>query len=219
MSVVESKRRVPALEKRPSWARGLTDREFLFVMAYGRHWNATDAAKQAGHSKVSAGNAGHKLMNSPRIREAIHEMTNELLPLIKTSLAERLMSMVNANISDYISWDGTGTRAQVNIKSSKTLTAAQKACIKSVKKRVSANGSTIELTLHDPLAAAEQLSKLLGLVKPDGELGPRSGGNVTVIIEGLVPKDDAATTIDITAIQQHIKAAAFEEPEEKPPGF
>lgn len=200
--------------KRPRWAFRLDDREYLFVMAYARLLNAAAAAREIGYNKSTAATYGSVLMSRPHVREAIHEMHQHRLPLIKTSMMERLMAIVSADISDYVDWND----GQVTVKSRAEIHPDKRLAIKSIKERRGPWGSTVELMLHNPIDAIEKLANLMDLMpKAEDAKGPGSGP-VTVIIEGLHPQNSTSVTIDHDALKRSIAENAEADPEELPPG-
>jgi phage terminase small subunit len=59
-------------------ANGLTNKQKVFVEAYLRTWNASEAARQAGYSERTAGSQGHELLKKPEIQEEIERRLEEL---------------------------------------------------------------------------------------------------------------------------------------------
>ena len=226
---------VVAVFKRPGWAKELDDREFAFVSSYLGHFNATRAALEANIPKPSAHAQGWMIKNRPHVREAIDAGLREKMPALKLSFAERLAAIAEADHADYFQLVEKRVRAQdpngkkgakrtfthtvMQLTPTAKLTERQRAAVKGIKQRIGLYGTTIEIQLHDPVAAIEKAGALLGL---NHEQKQASIGNVTFVIEtpdGTTMKTVAGPTspIDRDAIDAQIAADA-EPVEDLPPG-
>ena len=230
---------VATIETRPSWAKGLDDREYAWVIAYMVHFNARKAAEEAGVPVRSAHNWGSQCRQRPHVREAIDGAMKERMPALKLTLAERLAAIVTTDIGEIVDWgtervnltegefdkDGKplpkrfGRLFSIKVRDLRQLTPAQRASIKSVKKRVTQFGTNFDVVMHDPINAADRLAALLELIKPE----QASHGGVTFIIEapdGTQMRDVTARpqAIDHDAIAAAVAKNKDSTPDELPPG-
>lgn len=225
-----------AAASRPVWAKGLDEREFLFVSWYIVGFEGTKAALAAGCPKASAHAQAWQIKQRPHVREAIDAALREKMPAIKMVLSERLAAIATADHADYFQIvekktrskdpgkDGkrkTFTETTMRITPTADLTERQRAAVKGIKQRVGLYGTTLELQLHDPMMAIDRIAALLNLQPREQVVG---GGTVSFIIEapdGSVLKSLAQTTstsqIDRAAIDAQIAADA-EPVEDLPPG-
>lgn len=234
---------VAVIQKRPTWAKELDDREFAFVSSYLGHFNGTRAALDAGIPKKSAHAQAWDLKQRQRVRDAIDAGMREKMPALKLTLAEKLMAIAGQNPDDYFKWGdqkvtetvGNGvdengmpkfktrqvTSQTLRLTPSSKLTPQQLAAVKGVKKRINNAGTTLELQLHDPMQAIDRIAALLNLQPREQVAG---GGTVHFVIEapdGTVLKSlgqaEHPTQIDRAAINAQIAADA-EPVEDLPPG-
>jgi hypothetical protein len=233
-------RNVATTSKRPAWARDLSDKEYAWLLSYLQTFNRRQAAIDAGHSEVGAHSRGSEIAKKPHIRKAIEGALKERLPAIKLTLAERLAAIATTDITQITSWgkkkiqinqgavdaDGKAQKPRyqtvwdLDVKPSSELSPSERASIKTIKKRPTLYGTGIELTMHDPISAAEKLATLLELVASrDGD----GGGNVTFVIElpdgsTITDMGKAPTIIDNDAIRSHVRARKTAAEDEVPPG-
>jgi len=201
--------------KRPKWAFKLDEREYLFVLGFGRHMNGMAAAREAGYTKASAQNMGAVLMARPHVREAIHEMHAHMLPVIKVSMLERLAIIASANIADYMEWD----ERSVTVKRRRQIDRQKLLAVKSIEEKRTQWGSTVKLELYNPMEAMDRMAKLLDMIPKDfADADKASAGSVTVVIEGLSPQEHPTVTIDHEQLQQSFRDNREPDPDEKPPG-
>lgn len=223
-----------AIAVRPAWAKALDEREFAFTASYIEHFNAARAARAAGSAAKASNVMGHRWRNLPHIREAIDKALAEKMPAVKLSIIEKLGAILMADPADYAQvatrfrYTGEGkarrrlTYQQVEVTATKKLTPQQRLAVKGVKQRTSLYGSTIEVQLHCPIAAATKLADILGMNQ--GDKGP-VGGGVTFVIETpdgttmtmQTGGASATSEIDHAAIDAEIEKN-IEVEEELPPG-
>ena len=170
--------------------------------------NASEAARRAGYAPKSAGEYGSWLLKKPHIREAVERLVFDRAQLTRAEIITELRDVALSNIDDLLSWDqpeelrtvledGTTVitqRARVQLRPSKELTRRQKAAIKSVTEKTSADGSSrVEITQHDKLAALDKLARIFDLFPRDGETRVNIGFNAPVTSVSVSYADDPAT--------------------------
>ena len=205
---------------KPDWAKDLNDREYRWVGEYLKGFNSARAAVAAGFSAPSAHQRGYEIKTRPHVRAAINAALREAMPHLKMTLAERLAAIVTTDIGEIVDWKRSGRRGlAVDMRPLAELNNTQRASIKAIRKRVGPYGDSLDIVMHDPIAAAERLTALLEMTK---DTGAGTGGSVTFIIEapdGHVIRDiTAATVIDHDAVAAGIAANREPEPDELPPG-
>lgn len=145
----------------------LTNKQKAFIECYLRTWNATQAAIEAGYSERTAYSIGPENLKKPEISEEIERRLAEL-KMSADEVILRYSQIARADIGDFM--DITTMTAQVDLHKAKE--AKKTGLIKKVKQRTTItthkDGSEsedhwIELELHDPLRALEQLGRHLKL--------------------------------------------------------
>lgn len=84
----------------------------LFIVLYARFGNATKSAVSAGYSPRSARNQGSRLMNNDDILAAIDEEQKQYFKSVSSTKADlhyKMSLIMNANIHDFLSDDGSIT--------------------------------------------------------------------------------------------------------------
>lgn len=224
----------------PPWAKGLDNREYAFVSHYLQEFNGSAAARAVGTPTKSAGPMACRWLQQTHIREAINLAMQEALPSIKLTLAERLAAVARTDIGDIMDWgrrrvnlnagltdkDGKPRKPRyadalrVSVRDRKKLDTAQRQAIKSIRKRVGLYGESVEVVMHDPLAAAEKFADFFGL-RHNPET-TKTGGQITFIIEtpdgAVIREKPSAIGIDRNAIDAAIKANVEPDKDELPPG-
>ena len=211
---------VPTDPGRPDWAKGLDDREYRYVGEYLKGFNSTRAALAAGFAPSSAYQRAYEMKHRPMVRAAINAALREAMPALKVTLAERLAAIVTTDIGEIVDWKRSGRRGlAVDMRPLAELNNTQRASIKAIRKRVGPYGDSLDIVMHDPIAAAERLTALLEMTRDTGAGG---GGQVVFVIEtpeGHVIRDvTAAPVIDHDAVTAGIAANREPEPDELPPG-
>jgi hypothetical protein len=91
----------------------LTGQQNLWLMHYLQHWNATQAAKEAGYAHPEK--AGYKLRHSPAVEEAIqNELTN--LVMSKDEALVRLSEQARGAYGRYLIYDPLTEGVAVDVK-------------------------------------------------------------------------------------------------------
>lgn len=78
----------------------LSKKQSAFVEAYVTHWNASQAARDAGYSDKTAGQIGHENLKKPEIAAAIEARVAEIMP--RGERIERLAAIARASIADVL---------------------------------------------------------------------------------------------------------------------
>lgn len=94
----------------------LNPRQALFVDHYMIHYNATQAAKDAGYSKHTAYSQGHDLLKHPEIKAEITrrraELAANLSDLSEERIKREIATLAFSNMKDYAPMFGSGTPAE-----------------------------------------------------------------------------------------------------------
>lgn len=223
---------IAVVEDKPSWAKDLDDREYAWLIEYLIDFNAKRAALAVGAKTRSAHNRGSDYKRRPHIRAALAAAMRERMAPIKMTMMERLAAIVTTDIGEIVQWQdrrtkiGSGKQTRyiqtfdMNVRPTKDLSLTARAAIKSVKRRAGLRGDSLEVVMHDPIAAAEKLAAILGIT--DAQVGP-AGGNVTFVIEApdgtvVTQVRDGGPVIDHEEIQKGMAKNRPVGPEELPPG-
>lgn len=78
----------------------LSKKQAAFVEAYVTHWNASQAARDAGYSDKTAGQIGHENLKKPEIAAAIEARIAAIMP--RGERIERLAAIARASIADVV---------------------------------------------------------------------------------------------------------------------
>lgn len=149
----------------------LTQKQRIFCERYILHWNATQAAKEAGYSEDTAGAIGHENLKKPEIQAYIAEIQKDLEKVAGVSrlrIIQEHLNIVNTSIAHlHNTW--------VERKEFDKLTPEQKAAISelSYQTRKEMDYSTdsdgtpvqvdyVKIKLYDRQKSMDALSKILG---------------------------------------------------------
>ena len=183
---------------------GLTDLQVVFCHEYAKTMNATVAYKRAGYKCKSdsvAAAAASRLLKSVNIRTYLGQVIN-LSPIC---VVNEITAIAHSRLTDVCDWDGE----RITLKSSKDLTAAAQAAIKSVKSKphFSNDGQSVEweveVVLHDKLSALEKLMKKLGLYPKDTSV--IDAAMLLASKDLLLPGQAEAITNGIRGMEENIK--------------
>jgi phage terminase small subunit len=141
----------------------LTDLELRFCNEYAVDLNGTHAVKRAGF-KYKSENAAAKRASDTLRKPHIRAYLAEILELTSVSVISEISRIAHAQITDVCSFTSDG----ISIKKSDELSDRAKSALKSVKmtERYDAEGGrtvTVEVRMHDKLAALDKLMKKLRL--------------------------------------------------------
>ena len=131
----------------------LTPKQQRFCDEYLIDMNATRAALRAGYTQATAMNG--QLMEMPKIQAYLKKRTAEASKKLQVShetLLGELMKVAFANMGDYFGDDG-------KIKAMNDVLDDKKSAIWSLKVSEGKYGTTVQLRLHNKLAALEKIAK------------------------------------------------------------
>ncbi|WP_295655623.1 terminase small subunit [uncultured Mucilaginibacter sp.] len=131
----------------------LTPKQQRFCDEYLIDMNATRAALRAGYTQATAMNG--QLMEMPKIQAYLKERTAEAAQKLQVShetLLGELMKVAFANMGDYFGDDG-------RVKAMQDIVDDKKSAIWSLKVSEGKYGTTVQLRLHNKLAALEKIAK------------------------------------------------------------
>ena len=125
----------------------LSNKQRVFIEAYLRSWNATQAAIEAGYSPKSARVIGHENLTKPDISAEIQRRVGEIT-MSADEVLVRLAEQARAAYSDYLTPDGT-------VDFTRLIADGKGHLVKGIKD--TAQGRNIEF--HDAQAALVQIGK------------------------------------------------------------
>ena len=131
----------------------LTPKQQRFCDEYLIDMNATRAALRAGYTQATAMNG--QLMEMPKIQAYLKERTAQAAQKLQVShetLLGELMKVAFANMGDYFGDDG-------RVKAMGDIADDKKSAIWSLKVSEGKYGTTVQLRLHNKLAALEKIAK------------------------------------------------------------
>lgn len=153
----------------------LTARQQRFVEEFPIDFNGTQAAIRAGYAPRSATTAAARLLANDKVSTALSKEWAAIRERNKVTvdrLIEELAPVAFSRLTDVVSWDSNG----VTVKASEELGDSALASIKSVRFQETAteHGTTrtIEVKMHDKLAALEKLAKHLGFYDAKPQQAP-----------------------------------------------
>lgn len=143
----------------------LTAKQELFAQNYIKTGNASEAFRLSYDAKnmttKSIWEKSCVLLKNVKVAERVNELQQELNKkhdLSKERILEELDCIMNANIKDYVHWDGE----ELKFKPFDLLTDEQSRAIESIK--MGRNG--LELKLHGKSWTIERICKMLGYDAP-----------------------------------------------------
>ena len=131
----------------------LTPKQQRFCDEYLIDMNATRAALRAGYTQATAMNG--QLMEMPKIQAYLKERTAQAAQKLQVrheTLLGELMKVAFANMGDYFGDDG-------RVKPMQDIVDDKKSAIWSLKVSEGKYGTTLQLRLHNKLAALEKIAK------------------------------------------------------------
>lgn len=135
----------------------------LFVNEYLITMNASEAARRAGYKPHYAGLRGYQLMRRPDVQVAIRDAMDaraKRTGVTADRVVEELASIAFSDMRHILDW---GTN-HVRLRPAATMTAADRAAIKSVSVRIGKRGcGHVRVRLHDKFAALMMLERHLGM--------------------------------------------------------
>lgn len=134
-----------------------------FCQHYTKHWNATQAAKDAGYKPKWAQNIGYHLVHNSLVKERIAQLTEHSLKEIgitRERVLKELATIAFTNMSDLATWNDSGVRFKPSDEISKNVQAS----IAEVSEVVNQAGGTLRLKQHDKVKALETIAKHLRML-------------------------------------------------------
>lgn len=169
-------RRSPTASTRAGFAKGgrakaaFTEQQLAFIREYLVDLNATEAARRAGYSEVSAARIAYALVHAhPAVGAAIEAAKArraEKRRVTADRVIEELGRMAFSNIRDYVSWGPNGMKLRDGVSLEDDQTAAVADMVPN------RNGKLTRLKLYDKLAALNALARHLGMIGGKTALGP-----------------------------------------------
>lgn len=185
-------------EKKTPITDALRGKQKRFVLEYMIDLNGAAAARRAGHSEKTARQIASENLTKPNVMAAIDEQMRVNAGVTRAWIVERYARMANANIGEYLSFDGQ----TVIVKKSEDMTPDQLSCIKAVK---TTRGKTVSFSfeMHDQKAALDALAKALGMEKQEVRHTGKDGKDLPVAsAEGIFVRTPMATRDDWEAMMK-----------------
>ncbi|MBN3949382.1 MAG: terminase small subunit [Nostoc sp. NMS7] len=198
------------MAKRAENPHGLTDLQLRFCQEYVKDLNGTKAYLRAGYtakSESAAAAGASALITNPKIKIYL----GELLSLTEASVISEIAKIAFANFTDIADF----TSNSISVKSSDTLSDRGKSALQSIKftERYTEEGKicTVEVKMHDKLAALEKLMRRLRLY-------PQAMSTMSAVThllsQGLLTDDQARVIIDgVSGIEEGLRSLTSRKPE------
>lgn len=138
----------------------LSNKQQAFVAAYLRHWNATQAAIEAGYSEKTASQIGYQLLQKTSVHEAVQARLSELAMGADEALV-RLSGQARLDISPYLVIGSEGFEVDV----AELIAAGLGRYIKGVEPTKFGT----KVVFHDSFAALQIIARRHGLYQEAGE--------------------------------------------------
>jgi phage terminase small subunit len=158
-------------EDAPTWAAELTPRERRFVEEYIVDLNGKAAAIRAGLGKSakSATEMASRMRKKPHVAAAISALMAERNGVTGAAVVGELGAIAFSKITDYLKLENG--RLVLTVSDLNELPDEAKAAIAKLRERANDDGTvTIEVELHDKIAALDKLGKALGIFKERSEV-------------------------------------------------
>lgn len=178
--------------ERPNLQRGrvkktdeLTDGQRAFAHEYCVDFNKSAAALRAGFSERNPSDAGNELYKRPAVKaliDSIRAERAERYEYINDIIVERLLQIVEADISDYIRPKEEGGAVKSEMHGNSIVFVHPKDWAKNrgkLVKTIKIKKGQIEFSLHDAMEAIRLLAQHTGFIKPEN-----SEGDVVINITG-----------------------------------
>jgi phage terminase small subunit len=139
----------------------LSNKQKVFIEAYLKSWNATQAAIEAGYSQKSARVIGHENLTKPDISAEIQRRVDEVT-LSANEVLARLAEHARADYKDFISVSANGDvavdMAKADGKTHLIKKVTQRRTIRTTKDS-QIDETVLSLELHDAQAALVQIGR------------------------------------------------------------
>jgi phage terminase small subunit len=140
----------------------LAPKQLRFVEEYLVDLNATKAAERAGYSKRSAYNVAYRMLQDPRIGEAIaaaEEARAERTQITADRVLRELAMIGFSDMRRFAKWGPKG----ITLIASEQLDPDAARCVAEVSEIESKDGGSLKFKLHNKVDALTLLGKHLGL--------------------------------------------------------
>ena len=199
------KRRKPKLPPLPTWADGLTPKEYRMVTEYIIDLNTSAAARRAGYSAKTAHVIGHEVLRKPKVAAAVRAAKAERsqrTQITADRVLQELAAIAFTKTSDLVVWSEDAVEKYEPSQLLSDTQAASVSRIKSKKtthhypKGESETTHEMELWQHDKASALREMGKHLGITErmdmtiheaddslTDGELAEETRRNLAILEE------------------------------------
>jgi phage terminase small subunit len=186
---------------------GLTDLQVKFCREYAKDLNATKAYLRAGYgakTDASAAASSCALLRSPKIKAYL----GEILSLSEVSVISEIAKIAFANLTDIVELKNNS----LTFKDTSEISDRAKGALQSitVSERYTEEGKvcTVQVKMHDKLAALEKLMKRLRLYPKE----MTTMGAVTHLVsQGLLTDEQARVIVDgVSGIEEGLRSLASE---------
>lgn len=149
----------------------LTPKQMKFAQLYLKLSNASEAARQAGYSPRSAGDAGSRLLNHPKISAYIQEMLDKSAREAETDILQWLREVRRVALSDIRKlFDDDGNLKPPDQWDDDTAASVASVDVAELRKDDDAESRIIKARLHSKLQALDLWGRQLGAVKDHVEV-------------------------------------------------
>lgn len=190
----------------PSLETPLTTQQQRFVREYIIDFNGAKAARRAGFTSEFAANTAWKLLQSPKIQDAIKKEQQKLadkMGITPERIIQELALIGFANIKDYVTKDEDG-RTTIDIDSlDRDTTAALDIQIEISEGKSRSTNTKIKLA--NKVEALLQMGKHLGMFKEQVD------HNVTLTLEQLVNESLKVKTVEPKVIEYQSTGGVLDE--------
>ena len=164
------------------WAKGLDDKERLFVEGYVSTLNKRQAAEYAGWSHESARRHAYSIFNRPHVREAIELLLQTRTGVTKAWIVDQLVELAQTKATDLYEWDAdSGLRLKDSAEiDPENIGAVSEIEEPRVKDKEGNEVVTIKVKQHSRHQALKDLAKTFRMEVDRQEISGPNGGPVEV---------------------------------------
>lgn len=144
----------------------LNERERKFCDAVADGASVSEAVTMAGYESKIPSRYGRELMAKRKIRDEVQRLIAEregYAKIDEVRVLKEFMTIVNADIADYIDEDGM----LFSPEQLKELPAHKTRAIQSIKQTVGKSGVTTEVKLYDKLTAIDKVARHVGFYRDE----------------------------------------------------
>ncbi len=131
----------------------------MFVEQYFIDLKARDTAIRTGYAPISAHVTASRLLDDPKVRNAISQELASRFDVSKESVVNELAAIAFAQLGNYVS----GTDTTFSVRPSRSLTYNRRKAVVMIKQR-GRNGLIVEVRLANKLKSIELLAKMLAML-------------------------------------------------------